>query len=169
MATWEHMFKNNTIPPNIKTIEVWSDGGPKHFKMKECMYYFSTLQHRYNTTITYNFYQSYHGHNSCDAAASHAKKRINEQQRDNNIPLNTATDLVGPINTLKHTFAQLAPSMQKSTLQVSKMDGIKSYFMYKFPDIGIITTHTDSTAVTPSKTYTLQVDAFPMFPDSRNH
>ena len=129
--------------------------------MKDSMYYFSTLQHRYKTIIIYNFYQSYHGHNSCDAAASHAKKRINTQQRDNNIPFLTATDLVASINTLKNSHAQLASRMRRTKIKVSKIDGIKSYFMYKFPKEGTVAAYSDSTSENPTKTYKMKVKSFP--------
>ena len=86
IAVWEHLLTNNFIPSHLTKLHIWSDGGPKHFKIKECMYYFSTIKQKHNKTITYHFYEAYHGHNSCDAAASHAKKRINIQQRDQQIP-----------------------------------------------------------------------------------
>jgi hypothetical protein len=98
------------------------------------MYYFSTIKSRHNKTIIYNFYQSYHGHNSCDAAASHAKKRISTQQRDNpNKQIHTSTDLVNAIKTLNNHSAQNIPKITKTQMNVSTMKGIKSYFKFTFP------------------------------------
>lgn len=161
IAVWEHMLKNKIIPDHITTIDVWSDGGPKHFKCKENMYYFSTLPQRYNKTINYNFYQAYHGHNACDAAASHAKKRINEQQRNTEIPIITATSLIESINTLKNHIAQLAPRIAKTTIKVSLVNGIKSYFHYRFPASGTIHAFHHSSARAPAKIYQMKVTSFP--------
>ena len=100
-AGW-HIFRHNLLPPNINTLHIWSDGGPKHFKISSCIYYFSTLRHKHNINISYHFYQSYHGHNGCDASASHAKKRINISQRDKDIAYQNAAHLEESINTLNH-------------------------------------------------------------------
>jgi hypothetical protein len=133
IAVWEHMLNNGVIGNNIRNIEIWSDGGGKHFKLKEAMYYFSTMKQRHNKQITYNFYQSYHGHNACDAAASHSKKRITNQQRDTNKPIYTSTDLATAINTLNNHTAQTVPKITKTKMNVSKMKGIKSYYKFTFP------------------------------------
>jgi len=158
ITVWEHMFKTKIIPDNITNIEIWSDGGPKHFKQKKTMYYFSTLQQKYQKTITYHFYQSYHGHNSCDAAAAHAKNAINLQQRDTNIPSYTAQDLCNSINTVNHHHAQQVPPINKPHIKVSKLDGIKSFFMYKFPAPGVVHAYETSASKQPSKIYKMTGD-----------
>ncbi len=126
------------------------------------MYYFSTFKQQYNKEITYHFYQSYHGHNSCNAAASHAKKRINTYQQDRDIPFLTAIDLVGSINTLRNHEASLTPPIERQPIKVTKMDGIKSFYMYKFPNPGQIDAYAHSKAVARSKTYNMQGTVFPL-------
>jgi hypothetical protein len=156
MAVWEHMLRSGVIGNNIKHIIIWSDGGGKHFKLKEAMYYFSTIKSRHNKTITYNFYQSYHGHNSCDAAASHAKKRISTQQRDNpNKQIHTSTDLVNAIKTLNNHSAQNVPKITKTQMNVSIMKGIKSYFKFTFPRENRIHAFNDSATHQPAIQWTV--------------
>jgi len=161
IAVWEHIFKNNLIPQHITTIHIWSDGGPKHFKITACMYYFSLLAHRFKKTITYHFYQSYHGHNICDAAASHAKKQISEQQRNNDELFYVATDLAESINTLNYHIAQVAPPINIAPLTIKTMDGIKSFFMFKFPKLGTIHAHKTSKEEN-YKTYIVKPKVFPI-------
>lgn len=155
ITVWEHLMRDGVIGDEIKHIEVWSDGGPKHFKMKECMYYFSTIKQKYNKTITYNFYQSYHGHNSCDAAASHSKKAIINKQRNTNILIYTAQDITNAINTLNNHTAQVVPTITKPPINASSMPGIKSYYKYTFPQPTIIHAFTTSADTVPAKIYTV--------------
>ena len=64
------------------------------------MYYFSALLSLLAFTFNYNFFASYHGQSGCDAAAAHAKKRINLTTRDNTQFVKTNTNLAACINTL---------------------------------------------------------------------
>jgi hypothetical protein len=69
------------------SIEVWSDGGPHHFKTRYCQFLWHTLNCRFNITIIHNFFASYHGHSLCDSHAAQTKQAIkkeyisSEQQR----------------------------------------------------------------------------------------
>lgn len=153
IAVWEQLLREKVIGDNIKKIDVWSDGGPKHFKIKECMYYFSTIKQTYNKQITYNFYESYHGHNSCDAAASHSKKRINKQQRDTNIPIHTAGQLASAINTLNHHYAQVTPQITKYGWKVTPIKGIKSFYKFQFRNTGEIDAYATSADTVSAKQF----------------
>lgn len=162
MAVWEYLLTTKTIiTNNINNIEIWSDGGAKHFKCKETMFYFSTIQARYNKIITYNFYQSHHGHNSCDAAASHAKKAIQQGQANTGVLCYTVFDMANYINTVKNHHAQPVPQFQTTNLKVSKIDGIQSYFKFSFPDRGQVAVFNSSADVIPAKVYNQKVTLFP--------
>jgi hypothetical protein len=128
-----------------------------------------TTQHKYNTTITYNVYESYHSHNSCDAAAAHAKNRINTQQRNTNIPITTTINLVTSINTLKNSHAQLASIMPRMTIKVSAIDKIKSLYKYKFPRQGVVDAYSDSMVLAPFKRYNIKETAFPYLTESMDN
>jgi len=56
-AVWEYLLVNNILGGTaMSNIVVWSDGGPKHFKLTDNIYYFSTIKERYNINLIYNFY-----------------------------------------------------------------------------------------------------------------
>ena len=63
-------------------VLIFSDGGPKHFKMTGTMNFFAFIKMKSNIALSYHFFESNHGHSVCDGAAAHAKKGINEYQRD---------------------------------------------------------------------------------------
>lgn len=117
---------------------------------------------RYGIKIEYNFYQSYYGHNRCDAAASHAKKRITNNQRNTDIPAQTAIDLVNSINTLRNTLVLLAPIIEQTIMKVSPIKEIKSFFKYTFPAPGEIHAYDDSATPNPTKIYRMDVRSFPL-------
>ena len=57
-------------------ISIWSDRGPKHFKISKHMAFWWQTSTTLNLQIAYNFFASYHGHNVCDAAAAHVKRAV---------------------------------------------------------------------------------------------
>jgi hypothetical protein len=58
----------------VKELHVWSDGGPKHFKVTPLLILFSVLQQTLKCIVNYHFWASYHGSNVCDAMASQIKR-----------------------------------------------------------------------------------------------
>lgn len=145
VRVWEYLLKNNILQQHtttpIKTIELWSDGGPHHFKYSGTLHYFSTLFARYNIKINYNFYESYHGHNICDAAASHAKSAIKRYQLNDAIPCYTAVDLCKAIATTKNASAvplSFLPYFSKTQVTVKTYDGIKSHYKFVFVSEGVV-------------------------------
>jgi hypothetical protein len=164
VGVWEYLLSNKLLG-NIKHIEIWSDGGNKHFKYSATMYYFSTIKERYNISITYNFYESYHGHNAYDAAASHAKKAILRYQLDKGIPCWDADNLASAINTINHHEASTLAAAYKAGnkgISISSMVGIKSYFMFQFPTTGKAEAYTSSSSSTSSETFTLHGTFVPL-------
>lgn len=70
-AVW-HSALDGTLK-KYKQINVWSDGGPAHFKIAKTLYFFSTLEAIYGKKFQYNFFASSHGHSLCD---SHTGKQF---------------------------------------------------------------------------------------------
>jgi len=70
-------FVLNHIDAAFQSIEVWSDGGPHHFKTKYCqwMWHFLSSASFSNKLIAHNFFASYHGHSLADSHAA-ADKRL---------------------------------------------------------------------------------------------
>jgi len=81
VAVWKHMLDNNFFKDFSKAL-VFSDGGPKHFKITANMSFFAAVQDQLQKTVEYFFFESNHGHSVCDAVASHAKKRLSQTQRN---------------------------------------------------------------------------------------
>ena len=71
-----YVWKYHLLPyiesKNISRLEIFSDGGSKHFKCSSSMLFFLHLEASMNFSITYNFFASYHGANGCDGLAAHA-------------------------------------------------------------------------------------------------
>ena len=69
-----------------KLVQIWSDGGPKHFKIRATLHFFAYLAYKYRGTheFRYNFFLENHGHCVCDATASHAKKKLKQVQIEEN-------------------------------------------------------------------------------------
>jgi len=65
---------DNDFFDDFTLIRILSDGGGKHFKTTAMMNFFGVVQMATGKTVEYNFFESYHGHSVCDAAAAHAKK-----------------------------------------------------------------------------------------------
>ncbi len=114
----------------VTDIGLWSDGGRKHFKFTGTLSYISTI---HNIKITYNFFESYHEQSACDAAASHAKKRVNTTIRDTPQLVRTANSLSTIISTLHHHHAQPIQVLAKSLKQTFKtFKGITSHYKFEF-------------------------------------
>jgi len=82
--SWEHLLESHSLFSRIKNanehfkIIIFSDGARKHYKQRFSVTYFAFLQSKYSQVdFMWNFFISNHGFNSCDSAASHAKRRLN--------------------------------------------------------------------------------------------
>ena len=66
------------IDAAFQSIEVWSDGGPQHFKTKYCqwMWHFLSSASFSNKLIAHNFFASYHGHSMADSHAATDKRLL---------------------------------------------------------------------------------------------
>ena len=65
-AAWLHLLNNETIFDNMKIIHIFSDGGPKHFKIRKSLFMLSLLNAYYPQTFRWHFFQSCHGKGPCD-------------------------------------------------------------------------------------------------------
>ena len=127
---WKYMIENNWFD-DFTMIRILSDGGGKHFKTTAIMNFFGVVQMATEKIVEYNFFESYHGHSVCDAAAAHAKKALNNHQRDNQDPINTPPQIATIINKVENHKARVAPTRQTDKLpEFATMNGITS--MHKF-------------------------------------
>ena len=121
------------------------------------MFYFSYLSSFIHTT--YHFFESYHGQSAYDAAASHAKKQINETARDEEEDINDPVTISNTINTLKNYIAQPLPKINKTiTTNFKTMNGIRSIYRYEFTGIGKIVGYQNSETTQIIKQYSIEGD-----------
>jgi len=90
VGAWKILLEENTFQ-NMKTVNIWSDGGPKHFKISFNMKFLATFQHS-NIEInwSYHFFPTYHGCSVCDAATSHAKKKMKNSMINTGVAIRTS-------------------------------------------------------------------------------
>jgi hypothetical protein len=66
------------------SISIWSDGASKHFKTSRMLvwWWMQSTNLLKNIILSLHFFESYHGHNVCDGAASHVKQGILRYQKN---------------------------------------------------------------------------------------
>ncbi len=119
-------------------IEIWSDGGPKHFKISSTMYLFSYLANIYKSKQwRYHFWPANHGHSVCDAAASHLKTAIKSFTTRHHQGI-TEIDQILSLKVKNHVFSKLMdiPDIP-DYIALSTMHSIKQYHLFIFDNNAI--------------------------------
>lgn len=148
-GAWEH-FRRLPEHQHIQNVIVWSDGGPKHFKLTEGQFYFSCISRPHFRIVSYNFFASHHGQSGCDGAAASGKRRIRVIARDEKLVMDTAVKLVDAINTLKNTSATPVTIYDEEKRTYKTMDGITSGHMFISHGPGDITGFVHTTVNKPA-------------------
>jgi len=75
------LFLSFNINNSFNSIEIWSDGGPHHFKTRYCQWMWSWLStNRFNKKkISHHFFASHHGHSLADSHAAAIKRVLHTQ------------------------------------------------------------------------------------------
>lgn len=75
LQVWVDLFLKLKLNQQFGRIDVWSDGGPHHFKTRFCQFMWHALSElRFDhKRITHHFFASYHGHSLADGHARHIK------------------------------------------------------------------------------------------------
>ena len=73
-----------------------------------------------NVQIEINFFVSYHGNNACDAASSHAKKKISEYQRDSESILSDSKQISETISFLKNHTGSAGQQVARARLKLKQ-------------------------------------------------
>lgn len=87
-SAWNKLL--NTPPFSTATsLSIWSDGGPKHFKVGNQMQFWCDVQRAFaqRLRVSYHFFPSYHGESACDAEAHHMKQRMQSHRRNTHRPI----------------------------------------------------------------------------------
>ena len=129
-GAWKALLDSNWFN-EIKTVKIWSDGGPKHFKISANMKLLLTIQHvTPSVDWWYNFFGAYHGCSVCDGVAAQAKASLINSMRDNQMAIRTSNQAIETIGGLKNHSANniQIPSTDFST---NTFHGITQYFKFK--------------------------------------
>lgn len=75
LEVWYYLFRHCGLKESFDSIELWSDGGPHHFKTRYCQWMWHHLSSLFfdRKPIEHHFFASYHGHSLCDAHAAQVK------------------------------------------------------------------------------------------------
>lgn len=133
VASWAKLLEEPLIK-SLLHLYVWSDGGPKHYKISSNMILFSVIQEVYpQFKICYNFYASHHGHSVCDGLAQHGKKKLEIVRCELGERIINHNKIVEHFNTLPNRKAVPVPRDVYKKLAVSTLSGITSYHQFWFP------------------------------------
>jgi hypothetical protein len=154
-GSWLQILKEDWFE-NIETVQIWSDGGPKHFKISSNMKLLKAIQDQHGDIgWIYNFFPAYHGYSVCDAAAAHAKRAINENIRNENRAIRTPEEAVKVINTWENHIATKVSSVDMDFSTIT-LRGIRSYYKFEtFPNDSHVYGFDDSTDLNYSKKWKL--------------
>jgi len=151
---------------NFDEISIWSDGGPKHFKITACMSLFSFLQSHSKKKIVYNFFESHHGHSVCDGVAKHAKEKLQNHQRHEQEPVKTSSRISELVNEIRNHQAHVAPSCQVDLRKFKTFTTIRSFHCFKFA-VGKVTGWDNSTDGGQGSTKTWEIEPFDFIKETR--
>jgi hypothetical protein len=81
LQVWVWLFKILHLNEHFDRIDLWTDGGPHHFKTRFCQATWHALSVlRFDRKpITHNFFASYHGHSLADGHAAVVKRCLHSQ------------------------------------------------------------------------------------------
>jgi hypothetical protein len=131
VGAWKQLLNDGWLR-NIKTVKVWSDGGPKHFKISSNMKFFLAIQQAFpEKQWIYSFFAPYHGCSICDGVAAHAKGILNRTSRDENLPIRTADLALKTIQKLEN-HSPSSVQLASNDFSTPTLHGIKKYFKFTF-------------------------------------
>jgi hypothetical protein len=78
LTVWVDLFQSEHLNERFDRIDIWSDGGPHHFKTRFCQFMWHVLSRtRFDQKpIRHHFFASYHGHSLADAHAAAVKRTL---------------------------------------------------------------------------------------------
>jgi hypothetical protein len=81
LHVWISLFRFKHLFDHFDSIDIWTDGGPHHFKTRFCqwMWHWFSTQRFGNKRISHHFFASSHGHSLADAHAAAIKKILRSE------------------------------------------------------------------------------------------
>ena len=132
---------------------IFSDGGPKHFKINKTINFFHYIAKHFKFSIEYHFFESYHGSSLCDAHTGHIKVAIRNLIRDDT-QIKDIDDFLEKIRAkdLKNSvFEKMVLFEDSMIFDVKIIPGIKKFYKFLY-DGSIIQVFFKSSDSLPMKT-----------------
>ena len=126
---WKELLKETWFD-KASTVLIWSDERPKHFKISANLKLFQAIQMEMDSIHwKYHFFPAYHGCNVCDAVASQAKKKMNEESRNLHEAIKTPEKAMEKINKLANHQA-IPAQISKIALISDILSQLTRYFKF---------------------------------------
>jgi len=166
IACHRDFFMNpaNTFISTASRLDIFNDGGPKHFKLTGYLAHMAAVSEYllpHSKTIVQHYFASYHGSGPADAVASHMKRKlrnIRANYRHNPKTVQEMAQLCSQIANTDKSAAIAMPSEllhEERVVQIQTIAGIRSYHKATFAPNKTVSLWVDSSATSPSLTKTL--------------
>jgi hypothetical protein len=94
LQVWVWLFLHEHLNDRFSEMDVWTDGGPHHFKTRFCQFMWHILSSlRFSQKrISHHFFAAYHGHSLADGHAAIIKRalytqyNVSEHERNHSVP-----------------------------------------------------------------------------------
>jgi len=113
------------------TVKIWSDGGPKHFKISANMKFFLAIQQNFpHVKWIYKFFASYHGCSVCDGVAAQAKGILNRTMRDTQMAIRKVPEAIKTVGKLGGHITSTV-EISSNNFSTQTLQGIKSFHKFE--------------------------------------
>jgi hypothetical protein len=130
VSSWLRLISQEFFQ-SFENIQIWSDGGPKHFKITAALIFFCVLQLETKKKFTYNFFTSYHGHSVCDAMASHIKKKLIKETLNYDLYIDSSEELISIMNQIEG-YENKIIDIDEEKQTCGTLKGIRKYHKFQF-------------------------------------
>jgi len=156
----DFFFRENTfITDHVTHVDVFNDGGPKHFKLTAYLAHMCAISEIYATqqkSLVQHFFASYHGSGPADAVASHMKKKIHDIRANFRHNPKSVAEMAQLCSTLANTDKAVAVTIsdellaEEMAVKVETFTGIKKYHKATFAPQQTVSLWVDSSAPAPT-------------------
>eukprot|EP00808_Paulinella_micropora_P025774 g9986.t1 len=121
----------------LRGVDIFSDGGPNHFKISSTIAFFSTLKAKYNLIrLRWFFFASYHGSSLCDGHAAVIHHVLNAVAFNEDKAWHTVDELIAAIKERCSRACPIKLDRVPTALElplsfeVKTLEGIRSRFFF---------------------------------------
>jgi len=135
---------------NLKSLLIWTDGGPYFRNFEMVNYYRSLLENKKFSSIDFNYFIEYHGKNMCDSHFSHISRVISTYETSVD-QISSTDDLIKILtdsfnqydrNRTKKPkfnseifFLELRPIIRNAKISQCKITNFKCYYSFTFVNL----------------------------------